>query len=30
MVQANPKATLNLCEAQLEGECVNLDPEVGS
>lgn len=27
-MQENPKATLNLCEAQQEGECVNLDPEV--
>ena len=27
-MQENPKATLNLCEAQVEGECINLDPEV--
>jgi len=27
--QANPKATLNLCEAQRPGECVSLDPEAG-
>jgi len=26
-LKANPKATLNLCEAQRPGECVSLDPE---
>lgn len=26
-LQANPRASLNLCEAQQSGECTNLDPE---
>jgi hypothetical protein len=28
VLQANPRASLNLCEAQQSGECTNLDPEV--